>query len=417
MTRFRNYFFLYIFCLFSILCLAGTAGATPLHSMQAAEKCDTCHEMPDRSNPKWIEENYKISERKCRLSCGGCHVNPSGGMLRNKAGFTYGTKTLPWKTNIPEEIQSGLNIIKNNRFITIGGDFRGLILSREGSDVNPLFFPMQADFYANANVGNHIALLAQIGMERGGNSAVREEFIMLKDFPHNSYIKAGKFIPPYGLRLEDHTAFIRSKINFDQSQPGSYVSGYEAGAEPVLVFARFSQFNADVTPAVGNTSKTARGFSGVAGWQGLWLHLAASYMDIKDFAISPAGTKDRSAYGVFGAVRPKWLPYLNRLTYFFERDFRRDHSDENNGSKDEDADITFHELDYRIAKGANLKLRYETYEPDNSNTTDPNEQKRYVAGVDLYPYPFTELNIQYRFKEEENEGNISEYLLLAHIWF
>ncbi|MEK7850531.1 MAG: hypothetical protein AAB275_01490, partial [Deltaproteobacteria bacterium] len=255
MTWFRSYIFLYIGSLFIVLCLAEGAGATPLFSMQAAERCDACHEMPDRSNPKWVEENYKISERKCRLSCGVCHVNQSGGMLRSDSGFVFGTKALPWKTDIPEDIQSGLKVIKDNRFLTLGGDFRGLILSREGSDTNPLFFPMQADLYVNANVGKHIALLTQIGMERGGNAAVREEFLMLKDFPYNSYIKAGKFIPPYGLRLDDHTAFIRTKIAFDHSQPGSYVSGYEVGAEPVLLFARLSQFNADVTPAVGDTTE------------------------------------------------------------------------------------------------------------------------------------------------------------------
>lgn len=383
MTWFRNYLFLYTCSLFIALCLAERAGATPLFSMQAAERCDTCHEMPDRLNPKWVEENYKISKRKCRLSCGVCHVNPSGGMLRNDASFIYGAKSLPSKTYIPEDIQAGLNLIKNNRFLTLGGDFRGLILSREGSDTNPLFFPMQADLYVNANVGKHITLLAQIGMERGGNSAVREEFLLLKDFPYNSYIKAGKFIPTYGLRLEDHTAFIRTELAFDQSQSGAYVSGYEVGAEPVVVYGRFSQFNSDVTPAVGTDVKAARGVSGEVGWRGLWLHLGASYLHWDN--LDNDSSKDRTAYGVSGAFRPKWVPYLDRLTYLFERDFRRDRVDGGGSDTNEDADITFNELDYRIAKGLNLKLRYETYEPDN--ISGENVQKRYVAGVDLYPYP------------------------------
>lgn len=415
MRWFRNYLFLYICSLFIALCLVDVAGATPLFSMQAAEKCDTCHEMPDRSNPKWVEENYKISERKCRLSCGVCHINPSGGMLRNDSGFVFGTKVLPWKTEIPEEIKSGLKVIKGNRFLTLGGDFRGLILSREGSDTNPLFFPMQADLYVNANVGKHIALLTQIGMERGGNSAVREEFVMLKDFPYNSYIKAGKFIPPYGLRLDDHTAFIRTKTSFDHSQPGSYVAGYEVGAEPVLLFARFSQFNADVTPAT-NTGNTARGISGEAGWRGLWLHLGASYFNIADFETSSTATTDRSAYGIFGALRLKWLPYLDKLTYLFEFDRRKDHIEGSGGSTDEDADITFNELDYKIGRGANIKLRYETYEPEEGSS-DNIGRKRYLAGVDLYPYPFTELNIQYRINREEPEKADNDLFLLAHIWF
>lgn len=413
MTSFRISAFFYVCSLFIALSLPKVAGATPLLSMQAAEKCDTCHEMPDRSDPKWVEENYNIFERKCRLSCGVCHVNPSGGMLRNDAGFIYGTKSLPSKTYIPEDVEAGLKVIKENRFLTLGGDFRFLFLSREGSDTNPVLFPMQSDLYAAANLGNHIAFLTQIGLERGGNSAVREVFGMLKDFPFNSYLKVGKFVPPYGLRLDDHTAFIRTELGFDQSQSGAYVSGYEVGAEPVLVYGRFSQFNSDVTPAVGTTEKAARGVSGEVGWSGLWLHLGASYLHWDN--LDNDSSKDRSAYGVSGAFRPKWIPYLDRLTYLFERDFRRDGVEDGGSNTNEDADITFNELDYRIAKGLNLKLRYETYEPDH--ISGENDQKRYVAGVDLYPYPFTEVNIQYRNKKEEHEDTIDELLVVTHIWF
>ncbi len=400
----------------SILFLARFASATPLFSMQAAERCDTCHEEPDRSNPKWVEENYKISERKCRLTCGACHVNPSGGMLRNDSGFIYGTKTLPRKTVIPDDVQDGLNTIKNNKFLTLGGDFRFLLLSREGSKTNPIFFPMQADIYANANVGRHVAFLSQMGMERGGNSAVREVVGMLKEFPFNSYLKVGKFVPPYGHRLEDHTAFIRDKLGLNHSKPDAYVSGYEIGAEPVLLYARFSHFNSDVTPQTGATVKTLRGTSGEAGWRGLWLHLGASYIDINDFETTSTTIINRRAYGVFGALRLKWVPYLKRLTYLFEYDFRRDSISSSGPDRDTDANITFNELDYRISKGANIKLRYETYEPDKG-ASDNIERKRYLMGVDMYPYPFTELNIQYRINKEEPETDNNEFLLFTHIWF
>lgn len=389
------------------------AGATPLFSMQAADKCDTCHEEPDRSKPRWVEENYKISERRCRLSCGVCHVNPSGGMLRHDAGFVYGTRALPWNAAIPEDIQAGLDTVKNNKFLTLGGDFRFLLLSREGSKTDPLFFPMQADIYANANVGRHVAFLAQMGMERGGNSAVREAAGMLHNFPYNSYLKAGKFVPPYGQRLEDHTAFIRDKLGLNHSKPEAYVSGYEIGAEPVLFYARFSQFNSDVTPQAG-AGKIPRGISGEAGWRGLWLHFGGSYLDINDyFDATTAGIVDRKAYGAFGALRLKWVPYLDRLTYLFEFDRRRDH--DQNG-KDADANITFNELDYKLVRGANIKLRYETYEPDKG-AADNIERKRYVMGVDLYPYPFTELNIQYRINKEEPEIDNNEIMAIAHLWF
>ena len=64
----------------------GDAVATPLIAMQAASKCDSCHVMPDRSDPKWVEANYTLAARRCRATCGSCHVNPDGGMLRTAAG-------------------------------------------------------------------------------------------------------------------------------------------------------------------------------------------------------------------------------------------------------------------------------------------------------------------------------------------
>ena len=404
----KRYLYFFTIITFLAICFIRQADATPLLAIQAAERCDTCHEMPNRSDPKWMEENYTISERTCRLSCGVCHVNLSGGGLRNDSGFLYGTKALPSKTDISKDIQDGLREIKNNKFLTLGGDFRFLLLSREGSDANPLFFPMQSDIYANANLGKHISLMTQMGLERGGNSAVREAFGMIKTLPYNAYFKAGKFVPPYGHRLDDHTAFIRTKLGLDHSQPGSYVSGYEIGAEPVLLFARFSQFNADVTPA-GNTGKTARGVSGEMGWRGLWLHLGASYINIANSETSSTSTTDKSAYGLFGAMRYKSVSYL------FEFDTRRNHIEESGGSADYDARITFNELNYKVVKGANIKLRYETYEPDK--TVNDSRQTRYMAGLDIYPYPFTEINLQYRINNEEAEKANNDVLLLAHIWF
>ncbi len=404
--RIYTYVYLSLFLGFIILA-AKDADATPLFSMQSAEKCDTCHEMPDRSNPKWVEENYTISERKCRLSCGVCHVNPSGGMLRNKSGFIFGTKALPWKTDIPDDIRDSLQSIRSNKFLSLGGDFRFLRLDGEDRDTSPLLFPMQADLHANADLGNHVAFMTQFGMERGGNSTVREAFGMIKDLPYNSYLKVGKFVPPYGHRLEDHTAFIRTKVGLDHSQPDAYVSGYEIGTEPVLLFARLSMFNADVTPA-NDTGKTPHGFSGEFGWRGLWLHLGLSYMDISDFDSSLTSETDRSAYGIFGALRYK------NLSYLFEVDSRMDDI-EGIGTSNEKALITFNEVNYHVVKGSNIKLRYETYDPDEALTDD--EQRRYVIGYDFYPYPFTELNVQYRINREADERSNNDLLLMVHLWF
>lgn len=402
--------------LFLISCLASHVEATPLFSMQAAEKCDTCHEMPDSSNPKWVEENYKLYERECRLSCGVCHVNPSGGMLRNTAGFYYGTKTLPLITTIPGDLKDDVELIKTNKFLTLGGDFRFMSLYQEDRERNPAFFPMQADLYVKANLHKNVSFLTQLGMERGGNAAVRESFGLLENLPYNSYLKLGKFIPPYGHRLEDHTAFIRTETGFDHSKPDAYYSGMEIGAEPLIAFGRFAYFNEDRTPAE-NTEESRRGVSGVLGWQGLWLQLGASYLDIINYESTSTLSADRTAYGIFGALRAKNIPFLERLTYLFEWDIRRGKRIDPDGIKiDDDAGITFNELNYRAMKGLNIKLRYEVYDPDEEDTLNVGK-KRYVAGVDISPFPFTEFNLQYRYNDRKDRLNENEFLGMAHLWF
>ncbi len=401
----RLFFFILMFLF--VAAAWDEARATPLLAMQSVERCDTCHEEPDRSDPKWVEENYKLSERKCRVSCNVCHVNPSGGMQRNGTGYYYGTKSLSFTTDVPDDVERYIEAIREHGFLTIGGDFRFMAIRGDSTDVDPLYFPMQADLYLNARVQKHVALFTQFGLERAGNSTVREVFGLVDNFPYNSYVKFGRFIPPYGLRLDDHTAFIRTKLELSQAQSDAYFSGVEAGAEPTLFFARASHFNSDTTPA-GSTGLTPAGYSATAGWAGRWLHLSLSYLGINDLDASSTGSTERSAYGVSGALRYK------TLTYLFEFDRKGD--DVTSGSvSTEDADITFNELNWRAAQGVNLKARYETYSPDAS--TGEAELKRYAAGVDFYPFPFTEVNAQYRTTDSEPGETASDFFVIGHIWF
>lgn len=69
--------------------LASTAVTTPMYSARAARTCDNCHLTPN----EWVDP--ELEERKCSLSCQGCHVDPAGGGMRTAAGRFYGRATLP----------------------------------------------------------------------------------------------------------------------------------------------------------------------------------------------------------------------------------------------------------------------------------------------------------------------------------
>jgi len=388
--------------------LINRSDATPLFAVQSAERCDTCHVMPDKSDPEWVEENYSLAERKCGLSCRVCHVNPAGGMIRNRTGEYFGTKTLPLWTASDETERTGPGTVGPGVPLSIGGDFRfmNLITDMDGK-TEPHYFPMQGDLYLNARLMKYVSFTSQFGLERGGNAAVREVFGLVDNLPYNAYLKAGKFVPPYGHRLEDHTAYIRSKIAFDHSRPETYVSGIEAGADPLVLFTNIAYFNEDATPSA-DTGRLGKGVSGIAGWRGLWLTLGGSYLTISDFRVTPASSTDRSSYGVFGSLR------FSRIALLFEYDKVKDEISSAGIQSDRNSMVSFNELDYRVAKGVNAKVRYETFDPDDDISGD--DLKRYMAGIDLHPFPYIEFNLQYRHTDDPAE-DFNEYLAMIHLWF
>ena len=388
MPRFRTVVLLGLAVACGVALLAADrAGATPLIAMQAAASCDSCHVMPDRSDPKWVESNYSLAARRCRATCGSCHVNPDGGMLRTAEGQYYGIRQLPLFGGIGAPLEKGLSLIKSNPFLTFGGDFRfmDILVTDQENKKSPYFFPMQGDIYLGSRLGSHLSLLTQFGLERGGNAAVREVFAMVDRLPYNAYLKFGKFIPPYGHRLEDHTAYIRSELLVDQSNPVSYSSGAEVGVEPLVFYGRFAYLNEDLRPA-DNTDATSSVYSGVFGWQGLWLQLGGSFLRVTDNrtwgAASglPSGTQgDRTAYGGYGSVN------LWRLTWLFEYDLVQ--NDLAGEAGDFDEFITFNEINLLAFRGTTFKVRYETLDPnrdDQGRRVDQIHGRRGIAPFHLH---------------------------------
>jgi hypothetical protein len=161
--------------------------------------------------------------------CNQCHVAPAGGGLltawgRAESGdllslggdgaFLHGAIALP-------------------DWLALGGDLRLAALandtdSSEGAEL--AVFPMQADLAARVSAGA-VSLVTSAGLrgrvrsgsptspdsgasEVDGSSALsylvsREHYLYWQPRPTGAYARAGRFYAPYGLRLADHTAYIR----------------------------------------------------------------------------------------------------------------------------------------------------------------------------------------------------------------
>jgi hypothetical protein len=176
---------------------------------------------------------YQLSSGSVR--CSQCHIAPAGGGLltpwgQSEAGdtiarggngaFLHGAVTLP-------------------EWLTIGGEFRVAALANAvggtaGTEVAA--FPMQADVGVRIGSGawSVVGVVGARGAVRSGSptspasiatdisgpslgsyAVSREHYAMWKPEDTGPYVRAGRFAAPYGLRLADHTTYIRADLGYN----------------------------------------------------------------------------------------------------------------------------------------------------------------------------------------------------------
>ncbi|MGE0550544.1 MAG: hypothetical protein AB7O24_14175 [Kofleriaceae bacterium] len=145
--------------------------------------------------------------------CSECHFAPGGGGLINDYGRDEAGSTIS---------SGGDGRFLHGAFempaaLALGGDVRLAGLARRVRGGNEAaVFPMQADLYARLAVGG-VSVQATGGVlgairepapfvDRLGS---REHFAMYQPESRAWYVRAGRFFPVFGLRLPDHTAYVR----------------------------------------------------------------------------------------------------------------------------------------------------------------------------------------------------------------
>jgi len=95
-----------------------------------------------------------------------------------------------------------------NDFLRVGGDFRIQEFSYQtGKDRYHAWIPMQGEVYAYVSPTSSLGIYAEWDLNPGG--AGSQYWAIFQDLPFNSWIKIGKTLPNFGLRLDDHSSFIR----------------------------------------------------------------------------------------------------------------------------------------------------------------------------------------------------------------
>lgn len=151
--------------------------------------------------------------------CSQCHVAPAGGGLLTEGETLAGGATgaiLHGAISLPGWLQ-------------LGGDVRVAALandtgSPEGAEL--AVFPMQLDlamrvvsgaWSASATVGarGRVRTAGSDDASLASYFISREHYAMWRPEAQGPYARIGRFAAPYGLRLADHTAYVRRYLGFN----------------------------------------------------------------------------------------------------------------------------------------------------------------------------------------------------------
>jgi hypothetical protein len=172
-----------------VLGLAGTAEAYPQFQLSTStDRCITCHFSPAGGG---LINDYGRDEAGSTISGGG------------DGRFLHGAWTPP-------------------DWLQLGADLRSAfgVKARE-PQTEGLAFPMQMDLYLRA-AGKALSVNVTAGLRGGARDpqpplverlGSREHYVMYER-ESGAYVRAGRFFPIFGIRSQDHTAFVRRYLGF-----------------------------------------------------------------------------------------------------------------------------------------------------------------------------------------------------------
>lgn len=200
------------------------------------------------------------------VNCNACHVNQTGGYLRNDFGKNYGNtlQTFDWQGiseaaqkiqhETPSWIATGLDIHQNYS-----------VIFYPSSNFNQNSF--EQSFYLQAPPTAHSdfsiqfkanELVSGVFTYRIDEGGVGEFYGLVSGMPEGTYVKFGRILVPYGLELADDNSLVRWTLNSAFSfDTGSIQNGIECGTYPDPFFINAALFNGQ--PFSG--SVTAPGFN------------------------------------------------------------------------------------------------------------------------------------------------------------
>ncbi len=332
-----------------------------------------------------VEQGYK---------CNVCHVNPTGGGLRNDFGITFAKVLMPAET-VDSALDSWTGKITDR--LRVWGDLR----TDWSRDTAPHSASQQSFSLEQFRVYADLTIIPDrlgvyVDEQIAPNGSQNEEaYIRYGNTTDGFYLKGGQFYLPFGWRLQDQSAFVREVTGISMATPDK---GVELGYEHASWSAQF-----DVTNGASNAN-SGSGYqvtTQVVYTKPIWrVGIAGSSTQ------SNAG--DRHMGGLFAGLK------TGPIAWLAEGDIV--HDDSFPGGRA--LAVALLEGDWRIRQGHNLKLTAEYYDPDRSVPND--QQTRYSIVYEYTPLPFLQVRAGYRHYfgiPQNNQQNQQLVLLELHGFF
>jgi len=336
------------------------------------------------------------------VACSHCHVNRTGGGMRTAYGSAFAQTGLgTWDpfgvvdARAGESASLGANIRLSNRTRRAAKtSLAGKDFERAGS--NSFEMP-EGNLYVRIEAipeRFEVYVDETIGPEAASN---REAFALLRGLPGDGYIKAGRFLLPFGLRLLDDQAFIRQETGFNYTNQDL---GVELGFAPHPFHFALAVTNGSLGGADTNAAKQV---SLHATAVGSWLRggLSAAWNDTS----TPDLAFTTITAGAHVGAR------LGRLLLLGEFDWIHGSND----TDDYDQWALYTGADFEAIKGLYLRFTFEGFDPLTSLKN--NARDRFVFGMSWFPLPMCEIRAEYRLNRDipqRIEGNADEIVIELH---
>lgn len=317
--------------------------------------------------------------------CNLCHINPTGGGVRDPYATQY---LIPTRLamQLGEEPAAGANPILGESGIVLGADLRTMWLGSD-SELNQgageHFREMQGSVYLSVPMPDP-RFSIYVAQDFGQLNETVEIWGMGYILPANGYVKAGRLIPAFGWKLSDHRTFSRQDFVFLPQYPPHSDTGLEAGIYPGPFSIEASVLNGQFQQHLDLNDELA-GAARVA-WRSaagpLEFVLGGSWYG------NPKALTRSSQLVSLHAVGPLASARWGRAIWLGELDWTRREPGTGTGEAVWGF-VTSHELSVRMIQGLDAVATWDMVDPDWDYATGA--LHRVGFGIDALTHPFLQL--------------------------